>query len=243
MSANRLDLSLYKPGLEGRIIKYVQGSVAHDVRHYLDIDLPAIDVRLCGNRDYFDKEFFKRAGFKPDDTVGAYSVSNNSSKVNPKIFLMNPQLFRFSFSWPSVFWRVFKHECIHVACKCLTASGSPNWLFEGVADHIADFRLAPEQETYFVFDQDNRCHGVSVYSVINPKSKTRHAADNYLLGRFWVGALARRFGWKAIRQLIVSLDEDDDRGDFVLKFYDAFGTPFTKKGLQSIFRSVSKGSH
>lgn len=241
MPKNRLDLSIYKPGLQGRIVNYARGPVARDVRHYLNVDLPAIDVRLCQDRDYYDGEFCKRAGFKPDDTVGSYTVFNNLHKrINPKIFLMHPQLFQFS--RPLCFWRVFKHECVHTAWRCLTISISPNWLFEGVAEHIAGFRLAPEREAYFIFDQDNNCHRVSVYSVINIESGNRHVTDNYLLGRFWVGALARRFGWAKIRQLIISLDEKDSRKDFARKFQDAFGTPFTKNGLQSIYRSVSKGS-
>ena len=226
----RIDLSIYQLGLESRVRKYIKGPVARDLRRYLGVALPALQVYLAGDYEEFIDLFQQEAGYQPQQSVISYLISD---KNTPTITIMHPQAYRTLY--PLSFWTKLKHECVHIAWRRLTATWQPHWLSEGVAEYIAGQRLKLTGKSCWLYiDSERRYRLVSPYSVLRLKINDGYSNKNYWLGRFWVSILARRFGWRRIRNLIVALDGSDDRADFCLKFQRHFGVPFTRSGLQSI---------
>lgn len=230
MRNKRIDLSIYRPGLNKRILKYVQGPVANDIGRCLGVSLPPIEVYLAVSLEEFSDIYQKIAGNQPHESVVACTILSDDE---PRIVMIDPQ--RYRRSYPLSFWTNLKHECVHIAWRCLTGTLKPYWLSEGVAEFISGRRLKTKQDSCWLYiDKERRYRFVTPYSVLRLKANDPNNNKAYWLGKFWVEKMVRHLGWRKIRSLIVSLREDDEQADFRLKFHNCLGIPFARRGLQSI---------
>ncbi|MFH1236010.1 MAG: hypothetical protein V1685_03675 [Parcubacteria group bacterium] len=139
------------------------------------------------------------------------------------IYLLSPEkyLTESSHTRKSRYWKVLAHEHAHLYIRALGKGNIPRWMNEGLASWLAGQRhRTPTWE--------------EAMTVIGPWPEFSHSV--YLVGYYWVDRLIQKYGQQKLISIIREMGKHKSSSAFPRVFKSVYGTPWTKRSVQKLYR-------
>jgi len=127
---------------------------------------------------------------------------------------------KYSPSHKGAFWKVLKHEYVHIATSKFGCGIYPRWLHEGLACYLAgQTPFKPDLKT--------------ALEVLNYKKFNENV---YKVGYFWVKLLLEKYGKKKFLKFLKGLRKIDNFKNFKSLFYKIYKIKFERDTLKKIYQ-------
>ncbi len=190
-----------------KIVHYLK-TTQKELDDFFDAKIGLPSVFMLDSRKQID-QILRR---KTESWMVGWATGNN-------IFILDPEKFTKESNHKDIdnFWRVLKHEYIHIAMRKLYGHDKPKWLNEGLCCYLAkQVKKEPTKRVALkVFD----------YYL---KGDWRI----YAVGYFWVKFLIEEFGKTKLIRLLKSLDNQTNERQFAKNFYQIYKFHYSKADFE-----------
>jgi len=175
----------------------------------VDIDLPP--VFFVQSRKDIDK-IWRR---KTEDWFCAWANTGGIYILHPKVFAKE------SDHKAAYFWKVLKHEYVHLYYRRMVGTGNPRWLNEGLACYLAkQEKSVPDKKLLLGLN----------------KFFDRGDKDIYGVGYFWTKYLIEKYGKAKLLKLIKTISSETTKNKFNTSFKKIYGFGLTREELSKIIK-------
>lgn len=192
-----------------KVINYLK-TTQKELENFFNAKIKLPDIFILDSRKQIDQLWQK----KTEPWMVGWASDNN-------IFILSPEKFTKESNHKDSenFWRVLKHEYVHIAMRKLYGHDKPKWLNEGLCCYLAkQVKKEPTQKDALkVFDYYQKGDW-----------------EIYSISYFWVKLLIEEFGKAKLFRLLKILDSQTSEGQFAKNFYRVYKFRYSKTDFKKI---------